>query len=170
MGKWVFTASNGSVVAKMTPTTNEVREKTITFRDLSFTNAIGKLRFFEAGKFKFSALFTRIGTIGGFTPVDMDDAEVYLLALIPSAGGGSSTPYDNVTLYDNSATLPIKFTANSIHSISILCLTGTLTITVGGEVTVLSAGQNTDITATTLIAEEISIDSTTGTFTITTLN
>jgi hypothetical protein len=137
---------------------------------LSFTNAIGKLRFFEAGKFKFSALFTRIGTIGGVTPTDIDNAETLLLALIPTASGGGGGTYNNVTVYDAPGDLPITFGPETIHSISILCLTGTLTITVGGEETVLSAGQNTDITATTLIEEEISIDSTTGTFTITTLN
>jgi hypothetical protein len=51
-----------------------------------------------------------------------------------------------------------------------LCLTGTFTVTVNGEETVLSAGENMDIEATTLIADEISLDSTTGTFKVTTLN
>lgn len=169
MGKWFFTASNGSVVAKMTPDTDEVRPKTITFRSFSLTNAIDKLRFFESGEFKFSALFTRIGDIGGTSPTDINDAETLLLALIPSASGGGGT-YDNVTVYDTPDDLPITFNANTVHSISILCLTGTLTITVGTEETVLTAGQNTDITATGLIAQEISIDSTTGTFTVTILD
>jgi len=169
MGKWVFTASNGSVVAKMTPDTDEIKPKTFTFRSLSLTNALGKLRFFESGKFKFSALFTRIGDIGGDIPTDIDDAEALLLSLIPSASGGGGT-YDNVTVYDTPGDLPITFATNTIHSISILCLTGTLTLTVGTEETVLSAGQNMDVEASTLIVEEISIDSTTGTFTITTLD
>jgi len=168
MGKWVFTASNGSVVAKMTPDTDEIKPKTFTFRELSLTNALGKLRFFESGKFKFSALFTRIGDIGGDTPTDIDNAETLLLALIPNASGASA--YDRVGVFDNPDDLPITFDANTIHSISILCLTGTLTLTVGTEETVLSAGQNMDIEATGLIIQEISIDSTTGTFTITTLD
>jgi len=168
MGKWVFTASNGSVVAKMTPDTDEIKPKTFTFRELSLTNALGKLRFFESGLFKFSALFTRIGDIGGDTPTDIDNAETLLLALIPSASGASA--YDRVGVFDNPADLPITFAPNTIHSISILCLTGTLTLTVGTEETVLSAGQNMDIEATGLIVQEISIDSTTGTFTITTLD
>jgi len=169
MGKWVFTASNGSVVAKMTPDTDEIKPKTFTFRELSLTNALGKLRFFESGKFKFSALFTRIGDIGGDTPTDIDDAETLLLALIPTASGGGGT-YNNATVYDTPGDLPITFNANTIHSISILCLTGTLTVTIGGEETELSAGQNTDIKGDTLIENEISIDSTTGTFIVTTLD
>ena len=169
MGKWVFTASNGSVVAKMTPDTDEIKPKTFTFRELSLTNALGKLRFFESGLFKFSALFTRIGDIGGDTPTDIDNAETLLLALIPSASGGGGT-YDNVTVYDTPGDLPIEFNKNTIHSISILCLTGTLTVTVVPEETVLSAGQNMDIEASTLIETRISIDSTTGTFIVTTLD
>lgn len=168
MGKWVFTASNGSVVATMTPDTNEVNEKTITFRSLSLTRSKDKLRFFESGEFKFSALFTRIGDIGGDAPTDIADAEASILALIPSATGASA--YNNATVYDTPDDLPITFGANTIHSISILCLTGTLTITVGTEETVMSAGENKDIEASGLIAQEISIDSTTGTFTITTLD
>lgn len=169
MGKWIFTANNGSVVAKMTPNTNEVNEKTHTFRNLSISNAIGKLRFFESGNYVFSTLFSMVGAIGGETPTDIDDAETKILALIPTASGGGGS-YNNTVIYDKTGDLPITFDANTIHAMSILCLTGTLTVTIAGEETTLSAGQNIDVEADALIADEISIDSTTGTFIVTTLN
>lgn len=170
MGKWFFTASNGSVVAKMTPDTDEVREKTITFRNFSLTNAIDKLRFFESGEFKFSALFTRIGDIGGVTPTDINDAETLLLALIPTASGGGGGTYDNVTVYDTPGALPITIAANTIHSISVLSITGDTVITIGGESTTLVAGQSTSITATALIDDVIVLNSASGTFLATTLS
>jgi hypothetical protein len=133
--------------------------------------AVGKIKFFESGIYKFAVLFTAIGTIDGDTPTDLSDSKDKLLALIPnSSGGASGSNYNTPTVYDTPADLPITFTAGTIHSISMLCLTGTFTVTVNGEETVLSAGENMDIEATTLIADEISLDSTTGTFKVTTLN
>jgi len=169
MGKWIFTASNGSVVAKMTPDTDEVNEKTHTFRNLSISNAIGKLRFFESGNYVFSTLFSMVGAIGGETPTDIDDAETKILALIPTASGGGGS-YNNTVIYDKTGDLPITFDADTIHSISMLSITGILTVTVAGGETELTAGQNLDIEADGLIADEISIDSTTGTFIVTTIN
>lgn len=169
MGKWIFTANNGSVVAKMTPNTNEVNEKTHTFRNLSISNAIGKLRFFESGNYVFSTLFSMVGAIGGETPTDIDDAETKILALIPTASGGGGS-YNNTTIYDTEGDLPITFDANTIHAISILCKTASLTVTIAGEETDLTEGQSLEIEADGLIADEISIDSASGKFIVTTIN
>lgn len=166
MGKWFFTRDNNSMVAKMTPETDEVRPKTHTFRDFSFTRVADKFRFFECGKFRFSALFTQMGNIQNVEPTDAEDAENLLLFYTPS----SQAYYNLVSLYDTPGDLPVLFDAATIHSISILCLTGTLTIEIDTEQTVMTAGQKIDIEATTLIAMGITLVSTTGTFTVTTIS
>jgi len=171
MAKWNFTASNGQLVAKLTPVSGDVTARTYSFKEASIEMAVGKIKYFESGIYRFSTLFTAIGTIDGDTPTDLADAEDKLLALIPSSsGGGTSGSYNTPTVYDTVGDLPIEFNSNTIHSISMLCLTGTFTVRVNGEETVLSAGENMDIEATTLIADEISLNSTTGTFKVTTLN
>lgn len=171
MAKWNFTASNGQLVATLTPESGDVEPRKYTFKEASIEMAVGKIKFFESGVYRFATLFTAIGEIDGVEPTDLTDASTKLTALIPSSSGGAGgSNYNTPTVYDTPADLPITFTAGTIHSISMLCLTGTFTVTVNGEETVLSAGENMDIEATTLIADEISLDSTTGTFKVTTLN
>lgn len=170
--KYDFTASNGSLIMKRTPVDGDTAPKTITFRSPSLVNALGKIRLYEAGKYYTSLLFTGFGEIDGVNPTSLEDAETKLLALIPTAsgGGGGSTNYNNVDAYDEDSVLPLTFDADTIHSFSIVAKTGTTTITVNGEATVLIAGQSTTITADALIDADISINSTTGEFLATVLS
>jgi hypothetical protein len=170
--KYDFTASNGSLIMKRTPVDGDTAPKTITFRSPSLVNALGKIRLYEAGKYYTSLLFTGFGEIDGVNPTSLEDAETKLLALIPTAsgGGGGDTNYNNVDAYDEDSVLPLTFDADTIHSFSIVAKTGTTTITVNGEATVLIAGQSTTITADALIDADISINSTTGEFLATVLS
>lgn len=171
MAKWNFTANNGQLVASLTPESGDVTQRTYSFKEASIEMAVGKIKYFESGIYRFSTLFTAIGTIDGATPTDLADAEAKLLALIPSSsGGGTGGIYNTPRVYDTVGDLPISFDANTIHSISILSTSGTTTITVYGEETILAEGQEYFNEATTLINVEISIDSCTGTFVATTLN
>lgn len=169
--KYNFTASNGSLIMKRTPVDGDVLPKTITFRSPSLVNALGKIRLYEAGKYYTSLLLTGFGLIDGVAPTSLEDAETKLLALMAgTSGGATSGSYNNPTVYDTPGDLPISFASGTIHSISVLALTGTTTITVDGEETVLAEGQEFFSEATALFDIVISIDSTTGTFIATTIN
>lgn len=169
--KYDFTASNGSLIMKRTPVLGDVLPKTITFRSPSLVSALGKIRLYESGKYYTSLLFTGFGLIDGVAPTSLGDAETKLIALMAGTNGGSTSgSYNTPTIYDTPADLPIEFDANSIHSISVLALTGTTTIEVDGEETVLSEGQEYFNEASALIDVQILINSTTGTFIVTTIN
>ncbi len=156
---------------ELTPDEGDVAPRTYSFKEASIEMAVGKIKYFESGIYKFATLFTAIGTIDGDTPTDLFDAKDKLLALIPSSSGGASgSNYNTPTVYDTVVDLPISFSANTIHSISILSTSGTTTITVDGEETTLLEGQEYFNEASTLINVVISIDSCTGTFVATTLN
>jgi len=170
MAKWNFTANNGQLIADLTPVDGDVQPRTYSFKEASIQMAVGKIKFFESGVYKFATLFTAIGEIDGVEPTDLIDAKDKILALIPGSSGAGGSNYNTPTVYDTPADLPIDFTVGTIHSISILAITGTTTITVDGEETTLAEGQEYFNEATTLIDVEISIDSTTGTFIATTLN
>jgi hypothetical protein len=127
----------------------------------------------EFGNFRQQFYFHNIGTIGGATSTDIENANELIQELITtssqnSSGVGSVIEYNNIDIYDTPANLPISFPANTIHGYSILAITGTLTITIGGEQTVLATSQKTEFEAVGLIADIITIDSTTGTFLVTT--
>jgi hypothetical protein len=171
MAKWNFTASNGQLIANLTPDAGDVTPRTYSFKEASIEMAVGKIKFFESGIYKFATLFTAIGEIDGVEPTDLVDAKDKLLALIPnSSGGAGGSNYNTPTVYDTPEDLPITFATGTIHSISVLATSGTTTITVDGEETTLIEGQEYFNEATTLIDVEISIDSTEGTFIATTLN
>ena len=172
MAKWNFTASNGQLVATLTPESGDVELRQYTFKEASIRMAVGKIKFFESGVYVFATLFTAIGEIDGVEPTDLADASTKLTALIPSSSGGGAggSNYNTPTVYDTPADLPITFATGTIHSISVLATSGTTTITVDGEETTLIEGQEYFNEATTLIDVEISIDSTDGTFIATTLN
>ena len=163
-----ITVVNGSVVLEWLGGEN-LRKR--TFQALSISaSPPEKINFYEDGGFKCALIYAQINEIDGVAPTDYEDAFDKILALIPSSGGASGGSYNNTDAYDEDATLPLTFDGNTIHSFSIVAKTGTTTITVNGETTVLIAGQSTTITGTGLIAEEISIDSTTGEFLATTLS
>lgn len=173
MAKWNFLVE-GSVFKKVLDTSgSDVKPRSQSFMQPSVDMVLDKLTFKEGGQYKTSVLFSLIGTIGGATPTDLQDAYDKLLALIATmsgGGGGVTGSYDTPTIYDTPGDLPITFLANSVHSISILCLTGTLTCTISGEEIVYTAGEGTDIEASTFIDQQMSIDSTTGTFLVSVLS
>lgn len=173
MAKWNFSVVGSSLIKSLDTSGLNVNPRSQSFMQPSVDMVLDKLTFKEGGQYKTSVLFSLIGTIDGDTPTDLQDAYDKLLALIATmsgGGGGTGGSYNTPTVYDTPADLPIEFDANTIHSISMLCLTGTLTVTVNGEETVLSAGENMDIEASTTIDDIISLDSTTGTFKVTTLS
>ena len=173
MAKWNFSVVGSSLIKSLDTSGLNVNPRSQSFMQPSVDMVLDKLTFKEGGQYKTSVLFSLIGTINGATPTDLQDAYDKLLALIATmsgGGGGTGGSYNTPTVYDTPADLPIEFDANTIHSISMLCLTGTLTVTVNGEETVLSAGENMDIEASTTIDDIISLDSTTGTFKVTTLS
>lgn len=171
MAKWNFFVTGGSLIKELDTSGNDVEPRSQSFMQPSLDLEGGKIVFKESGQYKTAIYFSQIGTIDGVSPTDIQDAYDKLIALIPTSGGGSGgSNYNTATAYDTVGDLPITFPTGTIHSISILCITGTLTITISGEETVLIAGQNTDIEATTLIVEDIVIESSTGTFLITTLS
>ena len=173
MAKWNFSVVGSSLIKSLDASGLDVNPRSQSFMQPSVDMVLDKLTFKEGGQYKTSVLFSLIGTINGAIPTDLQDAYDKLLALIATmsgGGGGTGGSYNTPTVYDTPADLPIEFDANTIHSISMLCLTGTLTVTVNGEETVLSAGENMDIEASTTIDDIISLDSTTGTFKVTTLS
>jgi hypothetical protein len=170
MTKWNFTASNGQLIKTLDTTGNTVLPRVETFMQPSFSQNADKIHIMESGSYKSAVVFSTIGTIGGQVPTDMLDAMNMFIQLVPNSAGGGGTNYNAVTEYDTVANLPITFSANNIHSIAIVALTGDLTITVGGEQVVMTEGSSKEITASTLIEQEITIDSCTGTFNVTTLS
>ena len=171
MTKWNFTVVGGSLIKKLDETNPVVSSRSKSYTAPKFDMVGSTIYIYEQGEYDSALQFSQIGTIDGDTPTDLQDAYNKLIALIPtSSGGGSSSNYNNVTAYDEDATLPLTFGANTINSISIVAKTGTTTITIGAETTTLIEGRTTTIKADGLIVEVISIDSTTGTFLATTLD
>ncbi len=171
MAKWNFFVTGGSLIKELDTSGNDVEPRSQSFMQPSLDLEGGKIVFKESGQYKTAIYFSQIGTIASATPTDIQDAYDKLIALIPtSGGGGGGSSYNNVTAYDTVADLPITFATGTIHSISILCITGTLVVTISGEQTTLIAGQKTDMEATGLLTEDIVINSSTGTFLATTIN
>lgn len=165
-----ITVVNGNVILEWVGGEN-IRKKTFGALNIS-TAPPEKIYFYEQGVYGCALYYSQINTIAGETPSSYEDAISKIEAILPTAGGGGTGGgnYNNVDAYDEDATLPLTFAGDSIHSFSIVAKTGTTTITVNGETTTLIAGQSTTITGDALIAEEISIDSTTGEFLATTLS
>ena len=168
MAKWNFIVSGVSLVKRLDTSGNDVEPRSESFMQPSLDLQGGKIVFKESGQYKTAIYFSQIGTIAGQFPTDIEDAYDKLLAIIPTSGTGGT--YNTVTIYDTVADLPITFDSGTIHSISILCITGTLTITISGEQTVMATGQKIDMEATGLLVEDIVINSSTGTFIATTIN
>lgn len=170
MTLWNFTASGGSLVKTLDETDPVVSSRSKSYTAPKFDMVLDKITIFEQGEYDSTLRFPQIGTIAGVAPTDLQDAYTKLLALVPTASGGSVTQYNNVDAYDEDATLPLTFTAGTIHSFSIVAKSGNTTVTINGEVTIIIEGQSANITVSGLIADVISIDSTTGTFLATTLS
>ena len=168
MSQWDFTASGGSLVKTLVDPSDFVAPRSKSYTAPKFDMAANKITIFEQGNYDSTILFHEFNEIGGVAPSDLQDAYDLLLALIPNATGGSS--YDNVTAYDTVGDLPITFAPNTIHAISMLSITGNLVVTIGGEQTTIVEGQTTTIEATALIDDEITIDSSSGTFLVTTIS
>jgi hypothetical protein len=165
-----ITTVNGNLVIEWLGGQN-LRKMTFASPSIS-TAPPEKVYFYEDGTYKTALYYSQINEIDGVAPTDYEDAVSKIEALLPSAGGGGTggTNYNTETAYDQDATLPIAFTQGTIHAYSILCLTGTLTVTIAGEETVFVAGQSTSVEYSTLNGEEISIDSATGNFLVTTIS
>ena len=163
-----ITTVNGNVVIEWLGGEN-IRKKTFGALNIS-TAPPQKIYFYEQGVYGCALYYSQINEIEGVAPTDYEDAIDKILALLPNTGSGSATSYDTATQYDTVGDLPITFNANTIHSISILSITGNTVITVDGEQTTLVAGQSTTITATALIDVAIVINSASGTFLATTLS
>lgn len=173
MAKWNFSVVGSSLIKSLDTSGSDVNPRSQSFMQPSVDMVLDKLTFKEGGQYKTSVLFSLIGTIDGATPTDLQDAYDKLLALIATmsgGGGGTGGSYNTPTVYDTVGDLPIEFLANTLHSISILSTSGTTTITVDGEETVLLEGQEYFNEASTLIDTKVSVDSCTGTFIATTLN
>lgn len=173
MAKWNFSVVGGSLIKSLDTSGSDVNPRSQSFMQPSVDMVLDKLTFKESGQYKTSILFSLIGTIDGATPTDLQDAYDKLLALIATmsnGGGGATGSYNTPTVYDTVGDLPIEFNSNTINSFSIVCTSGTTTITVDGIETTLLEGQPFNISASTLIDVVISIDSCTGTFIATTLN
>lgn len=167
---WNFTASNGQIIKTLDTTGDTVLPRVQSFMQPSFSLVNDTIIIRESGTYVTAVTFTTIGTIDGVAPTDIVDAMAKLNALIPSSSGGGGTNYNTPTEFDTVGDLPLTFTAGTIHSISILAITGDLTITVSGEEVIMTEGSSKEITASTLIDQEISIDSCTGTFNVTILS
>lgn len=171
MSQWDFTASGGSLVKTLVSPEDYVGARIKSYTAPKFDLSTNKITISEQGKYDSTIMFHEFNEIDGVSPTDLADAYTKLLALVPTAsGGGSGTNYNQVTAYDTVADLPITFDSGTIHAISILCVTGTLTISISGEETTLVAGQKTEMEATTLLVEDIVIQSSTGTFLATTIS
>jgi hypothetical protein len=171
MSQWNFTVVGGSLVKTLVNPEDYVAPRSKSYTAPKFDIAVNKITIFEQGQYDSTILFHEFNEIDGVAPTDLQDAYDKLLALIPtSSGGGSGTQYNNVDAYDEDTTLPLTFGAGTIHSFSIVAKTGNTIITINNEETIVVEGQSTTITASGLIAEEVSIDSTTGTFLATTLS
>jgi len=170
MSQWDFTASGGSLVKTLVNPEEYVALRRKSYTAPKFDMSLDKITIFEQGKYDSTIKFHEINQIDGVEPASLADAYTKLLALVPTAGGGGGTQYNQVTAYDTVGDLPITFDSGTIHAISILCITGTLTISISGEETTLIAGQKTEMEATTLLVEDIVIQSSTGTFLATTIS
>lgn len=171
MAKWNFSVVGASLVKVLDTSGFDVNPRSQSFMQPSVDMVLDKLMFKESGQYKTAVPFSMIGTIDGVNPTDLQDAYDKILALINIIGGGSVVgTYNTPTVYDTPADLPIEFNSNTIHSISVLSTSGTTTITVDGEETLIGEGQEYFNEASTLIDVSISIDSTTGAFIVTTLS
>jgi hypothetical protein len=162
MLQYNFTSVGSSLIMTLVVTDGDYEPKQMTFMQPSLRLATDKIRIYESGTYATAVMFHQIGTIGGFGPTDLQDANDKLLNLIPSTGASSS--YNTVTAYDTVADLPIDFASGTIHSISILAQTGSTTIQIGDEETTLIEGQSVNVEADGLISDDIKILSCTGTF------
>lgn len=174
MAKYNFTVSGGLLIVSLDEEAGKFSPETLSYLQASTELSNDKISLYDFGSFEKDFQFHNIGLVNGVAPTTIAIANSLILGLISTAsaninGGGSSVQYNNVDIYDAPANLPITFPINTIHEIAILCITGTLTITVNGEQTVLSATQQTKITATSLINKAIVLNSTTGTFLATVL-
>jgi hypothetical protein len=167
MAKYSFTVSNSSLIVDLNLESGLFKPEKISFKSPSVKLGLD-LNLFEAGYFVKSFLLHNIDLINGIAPTDLSDAFNKINTIL--GGVASSTNgviYNTPVVYDTPANLPITFAANTIHEISLLCLTGTLTVTVDGESTVLGVNQQMRLVSTTTINKIITINSTTGTFVVT---
>jgi len=170
MTLWNFTVVGSSLVKTLDETGGVVSARSQSFVEPSVRMVGTVIYIYEGGNYATAIMFTQIGEIDGVAPTDLQDAYDKLLVLVGTASGSAGTQYNNVDAYDEDATLPLTFTAGTIHSFSLVAKSGDTTITINGESTVIIEGQSTNITVSGLIADAIVINSTTGTFLATTLS
>lgn len=122
----------------------------------------------------FEQLEDNLGTSDIYEYAEALAANDYFVVGGASSGGGPGPDplpqYNTATAYDTVADLPISFPAESIHSISVLCVAGELLMTVNGNQITLVAGQEHYEEADAKIDTAVSIDSCTGSFVATTMS
>lgn len=174
MAKYNFTVSGGLLSVTLDEEAGRFSPETLSYLQASTELSNNRITLYNFGCFEKDFEFNNIGLVNGVTPSTIANANTLILGLISTASatisGGSVTQYNTPTNYDTVANLPISFPTNTIHEISVLSKVGNTQITVRGEISTLSVGQSTTISADGLINGVISIDSCTGEFLATTIS
>lgn len=78
-----------------------------------------------------------------------------------SSGGAYSVDYNDWQIGDTESATK-TFDANTVHSVTVIVESGTVNVSNGTESTDLITGQSITLTATTLLAQDVVIDATSG--------
>ena len=82
MAKWNFIVSGNQLIKELVVTDNDTDPRSESFMQPSFDLQGGKIVMKESGQYKTAIYFSQIGTIGGETPTDIEDAYDKLIALV----------------------------------------------------------------------------------------
>lgn len=174
MAKYNFTVLGGLLSVTLDEEAGRFSPETLSYLQASTELSNNRITLYNFGCFEKDFEFNNIGLVNGVAPSTIANANTLILGLISTASatisGGSVIQYNTPTNYDTVANLPISFPTNTIHEISVLSKVGNTQITVRGEISTLSVGQSTTISADGLINGVISIDSCTGEFLATTIS
>ncbi len=85
MATWNFAVENGTVAADLVVTDGDYQPRGYNFNAPTYDllTAQDRIKIYEFGKYRRSFTFSEIGTIGGETPTDLEDAFSKLKNLLP---------------------------------------------------------------------------------------